>query len=413
MIMNEMKKKLIENIISLFTLKGAEYIVQFITLPYLLRVLGPEKYGAIAFAQTFINYGMLVVDYGFNLTAPRDVAKSNENEIGQQFSAIYFAKIILLIVVLIIGSILFIFVNFDDWLLLLCLLPSLFGNVIFPVWFFQGIQQMRFITIFNLIARLLSVGCIFLFVRHSEDYYLAAIFQSIVPVIAGGISLLVLYRKYRNVFVKPKLLSIKEKIVTGWEIFISTLFINLYTNSNVFLLGLLTNNTIVGYYTAANKLIEAVKGLMVPISNAIFPHVSVLFKESKEKAVTFLCKMLHFISGATLLTSSLVLIFSEQLVTIIMGDSYNESIVILRIISFLPFIIGLSNIFGIQTMVAFGMQRIFSRILMASASLNFILIYPMIYMWQGIGLAITVVIIESFVTVTMYIVLRKNNIIIQ
>ena len=408
-----MQKKLIENIFSLFTLKGAEYAVQFVTLPYLLRVLGPEMYGAIAFTQTFINYGMLVVDYGFNLTAPRDIAKSNKNEIGQQFSAIYFAKIILFIVALIMGSILVISVNIDDWLLLLCLLPSLLGNVIFPVWFFQGIQQMRFITMFNLIARSLSVGCIFLFVRNSNDYYLAAIFQSIVPVIAGGISLLVLYRKYRNVFVKPRLTDIREKIIAGWEIFISTLFINLYTNSNVFLLGLLTNNTVVGYYTAANKLIEAVKGLMAPVSNAIFPHVSVLFKESKAKAVSFLCKMLHFISGATLVTSSLVFIFSEQLVTIIMGDSYNESIVILRIISFLPFIIGLSNIFGIQTMVAFGMQRVFSRILMFSALLNFILVCPMIYMWQGIGLAITVVIVEMFVTVTMYIVLRKNNIILQ
>ena len=123
--------------------------------------------------------------------------------------------------------------------------------------------------------------------------------------------------------------------------------------------------------------------------------------------------MLHIIMGTTLVTSTVVLIFAEQLVTIIMGDSYSESIIILRILSFLPFIIGLSNIFGIQTMVAFGMQRIFSRILMASALLNFILVCPMIYMWQGIGLAITVLIVESFVTVTMYIVLRKNNIILQ
>lgn len=407
-----MKKKLIENIVSLFTLKGAEYIVQFITLPYLLRVLGPGLYGSIAFAQTIINYAMLVVDYGFNMTAPRDIAKANEDELGRHFVAIYCAKIILLVGSLIIGSVAVLFFHIEN-LLLLCLLPSLFGNVLFPIWFFQGIQQMRFITIFNLIARSLSVGCIFLFVRNSDDFYLAALFQSMVPVVAGGISLFVLYRKYPKVFIMPKLADIREKIINGWDIFVSTLFINLYTNSNVFLLGILTNNTVVGYYTAANKLIEAVKGLMAPISNAVFPHVSVLFKESKTKAVDFLCRILHFIAGITLITSSFVFVMAEQLVTIIMGDSYNESILILKIISFLPFIIGLSNIFGIQTMVAFGMQRIFSRILMASAFLNFILVCPMIYIWQGIGLAITVVIVESFVTITMYVVLRKNNIIIQ
>ena len=82
---------------------------------------------------------------------------------------------------------------------------------------------------------------------------------------------------------------------------------------------------------------------------------------------------------------------------------------LLRIISFLPFIIGLSNIFGIQTMVAFGMQRLFSRILMASAAVNFLLVFPLVWAWQEIGMAITVVCVETFVTVTMYIALRRHG----
>ncbi len=406
--------KLKENIISLFTLKGAEYIIQFITLPYLLRVLGPDGYGAIVFAQALINYGGLAVDYGFNMTAPRDIAKSSKDEIGKNFVAIFSAKCILLCGVLMLWIIIMAipYLNFDK-LLVMCVMPSLVGNVFFPIWFFQGIQKMRFITFFNIVARSVSVTCIFIFVKKSSDYYLAALFQSVVPLVAGVISFYVLFKQYPNIFVFPDKKDIFNKLKDGWDIFISTLFINLYTNTNVFLLGLLTNNMVVGHYAAANKLIEAVKGLMAPVSNAIFPHVSVLFKESKEKAIAFLCKMLHIIMGATLVTSTLVLIFAEQLVTIIMGDSYNESIVILRIISFLPFIIGLSNIFGIQTMVAFGMQRIFSRILMLSALLNFILVCPMIYMWQGIGLAITVTIVESFVTIVMYVMLRKNNIILR
>lgn len=70
----------------------------------------------------------------------------------------------------------------------------------------------------------------------------------------------------------------------------------------------------------------------------------------------------------------------------------------------------MSNIFGVQTMVTFGMQNIFSRILMLSALLNFVLIFPLIYLWQGIGLSITVMIVESFVTITMYVILRKKGI---
>ena len=80
-----LKNKLAGNIISLFTLKGAEYIISFITLPYLLRVLGPEKYGAIAFVQVIINYGVLLVDYGFNLTAPRDIARVEASDRPRHF----------------------------------------------------------------------------------------------------------------------------------------------------------------------------------------------------------------------------------------------------------------------------------------------------------------------------------------
>lgn len=409
-----LKNKLQENIFSLFTLKGAEYIVNFVTLPYLLRVLGPEVYGKIIFVQVLMNYGVLVTDYGFNMTAPRDIANAEKREIPQHFSAIYTAKVFLLFLILLFGSILWFLIQPDiDCLLVLCFLPLVIGNVIFPVWFFQGIQQMRFITIFNLISRIISVIGIFAFVVESDDYYIAAILQSMVPFLAGIISMIMLANKHHGLYHVPSYNAVLQKLRSGWDIFISTIFINLYTNSNTFILGVMTNDIVVGYYAAANKLIDAVKGLMTPVSNAIFPHVSVLFKESKENAVAFLCKVLHRIGLVMLLISLFIGVFSEQIVSLVMGNLYSESVIIFRWISFLPFIIALSNIFGIQTMVAFGMQRVFSRILMYSAVLNFILVFPMIYMWNAVGLAITTVVVEVFVTITMYFTLRKYNIILK
>ena len=406
-----MKKCLRQNIFSLFTLKGAEYVISFITLPYLLRVLGPEKYGAMAFAQVLVNYGVLLVDYGFNLTAPRDIARAEALELPRQFSAIMGAKLVLLLPILLLGgALLAVFSERVDVLLVLCFLPMLLGNVLFPIWYFQGIQQMKFITIFNLVARSVSVAGIFLLVHESQDYRLAAFLQSFTPLLAGMLSLVIIHRQWPDMFCMTTWADIMSKLREGWDIFISTLFINLYTNSNVFFLGLLCSDTVVGYYAAANKLIEAVKGLLTPVSNAIFPHVSQLVKESQDSAVVFLRKMLKLIGGGSLAISLGVLILAEPIVDIIMGAGYEESVLLLRIISFLPFIIGLSNIFGIQTMVAFGMQRTFSKILMASAVVNFVLVFPMIYLWQAVGLAITVVIVESFVTVDMYLVLRHHRI---
>lgn len=406
--------KVIKNIFSLLSLRGMEYIVAFVTLPYLLRVLGPEKYGAINFAQVVINYGVLVVDYGFNLTAPRDIAKATENNIAHHFMSIIISKLLLFIICLSAGVLLLVVFNNDlDYKLLACTIPIMLGNVIFPVWYFQGIQDMRFITIFNLMARIISVIGIFVFVNTKEDYYLAALLQSVVPLLAGSIALPMLWIDRPYLFCKVSIEQVKNKLLDGWDIFISTLFINLYTNSNILILGIMTNDTVVGYYAAANKLIEAVKGLMTPVSNAIFPHVTVLFGESKEAAQRFLCRILHLMGMVTFVISLCVCIFAEQIVAIVMGNSYGESIILLRVISFLPFIICLSNIFGIQTMVAFGMQGTFSRILMASAALNLILIVPMIYMFSSMGIAITVVIVETFVAVTMYVVLLNNHIVLK
>ncbi|MCI7540337.1 MAG: flippase [Veillonellaceae bacterium] len=404
-------RQLSANIVSLFILKGAEYIVTFITLPYLLRVLGPAGYGSIVFCQTIMNYGNLVVDYGFNLTAPRDIAKDEPAAIPQDFAAILGAKCLLLFgatVVILLG--LAIFRNHIDALLVLACLPALVGGALFPIWYFQGIQQMRFITIFNIVARTCSVIGIFAFVREAGDVYAAAVLLSVTPLVAGVLSLAMIARRQPHFFRRPTLAAIREKFRDGWDIFLSTLFINLYTNSNVFILGLLTNETCVGYYAAASKLIEAVKGLLMPISNAIFPHVSAMVKDARDDAIRFLRKAVKVIGGFALVLSVIVCLFAAPITRLIMGDAYDASIRVLRIISFLPFIIGLSNIFGIQTMVAFSMQRLFSRILMASAAVNFLLVFPLVWAWQEIGMAITVVCVETFVTVTMYIALRRHGV---
>ena len=261
-----------------------------------------------------------------------------------------------------------------------------------------------------MIARTISVIAIFMFVTVQSDYRLAAFLQSVTPIVAGVISLMVLYRKTPEIFSMPSWPDIKAKFKEGWDIFISTVFISLYTNSNVFILGIMTNDTVVGYYSAANKLIMAVNGLMGPISSAIFPHIAALYKESREKAIAFLHKTVRYIGGLSFLASLGTFILAEPIVHIIMGDSYEESILILRILSFFLFVVALSNIFGVQTMVTFGRQNIFNRILMLSALFNFVLIFPLIHFWEGVGLSVTVMIVESFVTITMYLILRKHGI---
>lgn len=412
--MKKKYNKLVENIISLFTIKGLEYILAFITFPYLVRVLQVENFGAVVFTQGIIQYFVLFTDYGFNLLGPREIAQHDSiKERGKIFASIFCAKLILLLISTIVFICMLIgakYINDIDITLYSVVYLMVIGNVIFPIWFFQGIQQMRYITIVNIIGRFLSVVCIFYFVKAPSDYILAGLFQAIVPLIAGICSWIILWKKYREVFILPKFQNVKQVFIDAWEIFTSTIAINLYTASNIVFLGLLTNNTIVGYFSGAQKIIQNINQLISPVTQAIYPYVSKTASNSKNEALKFLRKIVLILGGGNFIGSILIFIFAEWIVDILLGAGYEQSVLLLRILAFLPFIISLSNIFGIQTMLVFGMKKQFNKILLSAAVINTIIVLPMIYFYQAIGVSISMTITEIFVTVTMCVILKKNNI---
>lgn len=412
--MAKINKRLIENIISLFTIKGLEYILAFITFPYLVRVLQVENFGAVVFVQGIIQYFVLFTDYGFNLLGPKEIAQHDSiKERGKIFANIFCAKLILLLISTIVFICMLIgakYIKDIDIILYSVVYLMVIGNVIFPIWFFQGIQQMRYITIVNIIGRFLSVACIFYFVKAPSDYILAGLFQAIVPLIAGICSWIILWKKYREVFILPKFKNVKQVFIDAWEIFTSTIAINLYTASNIVFLGLLTNNTIVGYFSGAQKIIQNINQLISPVTQAIYPYVSKTASNSKNDALKFLRKIVLILGGGNFIGSILIFIFAEWIVDILLGEGYEQSVLLLRILAFLPFIISLSNIFGIQTMLVFGMKKQFNKVLLSAAIVNTVIVLPMIYFYQAIGVSISMTITEIFVTLSMYIVLKNNNI---
>lgn len=411
--MMKINKRLIENIISLFTIKGLEYILAFITFPYLVRVLQVENFGAVVFVQGIIQYFVLFTDYGFNLLGPKEIAQHDSiKERGKIFSSIFCAKLILLLISTIVFICMLIgakYINDIDITLYNVVYLMVLGNVIFPIWFFQGIQQMRYITIVNIIGRFLSVACIFYFVKAPSDYILAGLFQAIVPLIAGICSWIILWKKYREVFILPKFNNVKQVFIDAWEIFTSTIAINLYTASNIVFLGLLTNNIIVGYFSGAQKIIQNINQLISPVTQAIYPYISKIASNSKNDALKFLRKIVLILGGGNFIGSVLIFIFAEWIVDILLGVGYEQSVLLLRILAFLPFIISLSNIFGIQTMLVFGMKKQFNKVLLSAAIVNTVIVLPMIYFYKAIGVSISMTITEIFVTLSMYYILRKNN----
>ncbi len=399
---------------SLFTLQGASYLLPLVTVPYLVRVLGPEKFGLIAFAQAFLQYFVVATDYGFNLSATREVAVHREDprKLGEIVGAVMAVKIALAAAgVLLLGALVFTIPVFRArWALYLVVYLAVAGATLFPTWLFQGLERMKDIAWMNLSARLLTTLGIFVFVRDPRDYVLAAGILSL-PVLLASLPAWVVLSQSRAVSWRlPRWPAIVNQLKGGWHVFLSTAAINVYTSSNTFVLGLVAGPIAVGYFSAANKIVQAVQGMLTPVTQTLYPHISALAFKSQERALHVIRKVLKYMASASLLLSFLLLLAARPLVRLVLGAQYTSSVPILEWLAFLPFMIALSNVYGTQTMLTLGMNRVFSRILVSSALLNLVLILPLAWRFEGRGAAMSMLGTEIFVTVSMAWVLHKRGV---
>ncbi len=407
------RRRLIGNLGSLFSVQGANYLIPLITLPYLVRVLGPENYGLIAFAQAFIQYFTTVTNYGFGLSAVREVAqiRDQQERLATTIGSVMGVKVLLLLACLVpFALIVWEIPRFraDAGLYAVTTL-SVAGAVFFPSWLLQGLERMKVLAGLTIAARLLSSALIFVLVLRARDYLWAAALQSAPLLLATPLAWFLLVR-YHGVRIRwPNFTSIWQQFRSGWTLFLSTVAINLYTSSNTFILGLIAGPVAVGYFAAASKLVGAAQGLLSPFSQTFFPHISHLATRSREQARATIRRILHLMASGSFLLSLTLLLAARPLVTVLLGTQYGASVAILRWMAFLPFVIALSNVFGIMTMIPFHLHQSFNRILTLSAVFNLILIVPLVTGFGASGAGMAMLTTECFVTLAMAGTLAKNG----
>lgn len=413
-LINSESKILISNFISLFILQAVNYLLPLMTLPYLVRVLGVEYFGLLAFATVTISFLNILTDFGFDLTATRLISVNRNNPIilNEIFSSVLIIKTSLLIICFCCLIILIYSVEkfFQHNMLYIYTFGIVIGQAMFPVWLFQGLEKMKYITVLNILSKLIFTVLIFILVKDKSDYYLVAVCTSLGYISTGVLSLFIV-RKYLNVRFKfQNVLTLKKYFLEASPIFFSRIAISIYTISIIFVLGLTSNNTIVGYYSAAEKIIGAFKGLIVPVLQSTYPYIAKKVSVSKSNGLVFIRKLSFYVGLFTLLMAAGIFLSAEYLIVFLVGVEYLNSTLILKIFSILPFLIGLSNIFGIQTMLNFNHQIGFRNILIQGSLLSLVLIFVLVPNYQAVGAAASAVIVEFFITSSMLIFLQKHNI---
>ncbi len=410
----ESKKVLFKNFTSLSILQITTYLFPLITLPYLVRVLGAEKYGLVNFAAAFAAYFTIITDYGFNLSATQEISvnRNNPNRVSEIFSSVITLKMLFFILsTLFFCAVVFFVPQFREQLpLFLITFLGVLGTALFPLWFYQGIEKMNYILVITVFVRLIITVLIFVIVKNENDFIKFAGLNTAAQFVIGLIGLLLALNKLQIKYTFPKKSLLRLQIQNGWNLFLSTVSINLYTTSNVFILGLFAPPNVVGYFAAADKIRMAFQGILSPMSQSIFPHVNKLLSESYEHFISFNKKLFKIALAIGVVISIFLFQFAEPIVNIVLGNEYHASVLVLRIIAWLPMVIFLSNVLGIQTMLPLNMQKSFALILFFAAMINITLSFLLVPQYFEIGTAISVLITETFVTIAFIAYVKKNKI---
>jgi PST family polysaccharide transporter len=402
------------NILSLYWVQLLTYALPLLTLPWLTRVLGLDGFGRLVFCTAINAYFIMLTDYGFNFTATRAVALAGNDRPARSgvFWTTMTAKLVLACVGLAVLGVLTLVLEplADNAALLLTGYLAVIGSAFTPLWYFQGTERLRVFSTITIAVRAVSVAALFLLVRTPDDLLTAMAITAGVPVAIGAICLLLLMQERAVPYAPVSLAGLRETLHDGWQLFASTTAISLYTTANTVVLGFLAGPAVVGQYGAAERLIGAAQGLVTPLTQSIFPRVSRLMNESQGEAFALLRKLLHLQGLATLALSALIFVSAPYVVTLIYGPDFSGAVAVLRWLSLLPFLVGLSNVFGINTMLPLGMQRMFSGILITAGALHIVALFVLIPAFSAAGAAMAVLLTECAVTLVMGAVLWRKRI---
>ncbi|WP_429358474.1 flippase [Paraburkholderia sp. GAS32] len=400
--------------LALSVLQVANMVLPLATLPYLFRVLGPNHFGAYVFAQAVVTYLVLLADYGFNWSATGEIARvqNDRDAVSRIFWKTQVAKTLVACVglALLVLGVLLVPKFIEIRPIMFATFPLVIGTVLFPQWLFQGLERMSFVTISTLSARLLVIPATYLLVHSPDDTWRAALIASMSTVVAGLISLTLIARMRLISFWLPGVSDVIGAFRDGWHVFMATAAISLYTTTNSVLLGFLAGNVTLGYFGAADKIRNVAQSLIAPLSNAMYPRVNALFAEDTVKAYALVRKALYAMSTIMFAVSVMLWALAPWIVRIGMGPQYAPVVDVLRWMAFVPWMVALNNVLGLQMMLPLGMKKKFSEILLGSGVFNIALLVPLSIRFGAQGAAMSILATEALVTGCMALYLVKKRV---
>lgn len=394
-------------------LSVSSYIFTFFTFPYISRILGVENVGIVNFIDNTVNYFLLFAMMGVNTLGVRAIASSKENQEQRNiaFSNVIGINLIFTVAAFIVYCLCIIYIprfNLHKDLFLVGGVKFIFSIFVIE-WFYTGIENFKYITVRSIIIRILYVIAIFLTIKKKEDYLLYYIITTSVIVLNAIINLL-----YSHRFVKIKLREVfsfkyfRENITLG----VYSIMTSMYLTFNVILLGLITNNVEVGYYTTAFKLYTIILSFFSAFTNVMLPRMSAVMTMHDDSQINQLIKKSFsciFMFSVPMIVCSIIM--APDIIYVISGPGYEGAILSMQIIMPAILCVGIAQILAVQILIPLKRDNILLKTSVFGAIIGLITNLLFVPVLKSVGSAVVLLVSEFSVTMVYILYSIKTHLV--
>lgn len=390
-------KVLASNFGFLMLLQIAGYVFPLITIPYLARVIGVDGFGKVAFAAAVIVWFRTIAEWGFNYTATRDVARNRDDldKVSEIFSNVLWARVFLmfisLVILLIAISVIPYFKENQTILLVTFLLVP--GHILFPDWFFQAMERMKYITVFDLLSKALFTALVFVLIKEESDFILQPLFVSLGYVLSGAIAMYIIVVKWKVKIHPPKPNIVFSTIRNSTDVFVNNIMPNLYNSLSTVLLGFMGGSISNGLLDAGSKFVAVAQQFMTVLSRVFFPFLS--RKIDKHAMYEKLSLIIAVFSSACLF------IAAPLIIKLFFTEEFYSAIIVLKIMSLSIVFITMINVYGVNYMILKGREKELKNITFFCSVLGLFFSIPLIYNFDYIGAAVTITLTRAILGLTI------------
>lgn len=387
-------------------------VMPFVALPYILRTVGAENYGIAIFAQTAISYFSILINFGLDISAVKDVSVNRENkeELNRIVSAVLGIKLLLFLVS---AAILFLFLFFVPFFvayrsLVLFAFLTCVTDLLFPVWFYQGIEKMKYLTLIRTTSILFYTVSVFLFVKKPDDYGKIVLLQSLGNVLSGLLSVWLLLKVNHVRIVMVNVRYMCQKFKESIPFFLSRLSVELNDKMAKTVSGIFFSMDLVAAFDLAQKICRVALVPMQMLNQAAYPHIA------KTLDTVFVRKFLSLNVVLSLVVAVAVCMVAPLAIKIFAGNQLPEAVDLTRILSLWVFFGGITTYIGAPVLVSFGHSAPFNNSVILS-SVVLLVLYGIMYLVNMVSIynfAIILCMAELVILIFRFFYCAKYRIII-